>query len=149
MKIDIKQFSENLMLYGADVHQWPEDIRQAGLDALENYPDLQKLSADQEHFEKVLKKRKYEEPDSSLEQRIISSALDQKKEADYGQGSFLQELLSELLLPKPALIAVSVLMIFILAIGFAIGFSSSSGPAADWQKQANLREFLYYEGEIL
>ncbi|MEN8264810.1 MAG: hypothetical protein ABFR82_15260 [Nitrospirota bacterium] len=46
MKMDIKQFSENLMLYGADVHQWPEDIRQAGLDALEKFPDLQKLSAD-------------------------------------------------------------------------------------------------------
>lgn len=149
MTMDVKQFKENLLIYGADVHQWPEEIRQAGLEALESSPELQTLIAEEEHFERVLKTRKYEEPSSNLEQRIISSSLLRKQKTPFSIGAFIPALLDEFRLPRPALAAISVVMVVVLIIGFAIGFSNPAGSVMTEQEQTNLQEFLYYEGDIL
>ncbi len=149
MTMDSKKFKENMLVHGADVNQWPEEIRQAGLEALESSPELQALSADQEHFERILKTRKYEEPGVDLAQRIITASLHQKKKSFFSLGSLLSGVLGELRLPKPALTAVYVLMIFVLMIGFGIGFSDPMGSALAEQEQINLQEFLYDEGEVL
>lgn len=143
-----KQFKENLLVYGSDVHKWPQDIKQTGLKALQTSAELRVLLADEEHFEQVLKTRKYEEPSSDLAGRIIS-ASQAKKRVRRGLGRFFSELLWEFSLPKPAMTAVYVSLIFALIIGFAIGFLDVTGSVSTEQYQTNLQEFLYYEGEVL
>jgi len=141
--MDTKQFKENLLLYGADVHRWPEEIRNAGLEALENSSELRFLVNEEARLERILKNRRYEEPSPHLEDRIISAALRLKKSPTLSLGTFLSELLAEFKLPKPAWVAISILM-----IGFAIGFLDPMDSTPGEQEQINLQAFLYYEEEI-
>lgn len=150
MRMDPRQFKGNLLLYGADLDQWPEEIKQAGRESLENSWKLQELLAEHKQFESVLKTRKYEEPSGNLVQRIVSLSLHQEERSPPGVGLFLSRLFAdEFRLPKPALILISVLMIVTLGIGFFIGFSHSTRSTLTDQRQANLQEFLHYEGDVL
>jgi hypothetical protein len=149
MTMNTRQFKENVVVYGADVHSWPENVREAGLKALDNSPMLQALLTDEERFERLLKTRKYEKPDSDLAERIILASLQQKRRAQHTFREFFAELFGELGLPRPAFAAVSVSLIFALIIGFAIGFSNPFGYVSTEQYETSLGEFLYYEGEVL
>jgi|LGOV01.1.fsa_nt_gb hypothetical protein len=149
MTMNLKQFKENLLVYGADVHTWPQDIRQTGLKALENSAELRALLADEERFELVLKTRKYEEPSSDLAERIISASQLKTKKVRRSLGGFFSELPWEFSLSKRAVTAVSVSLVLVLIIGFAIGFSNPMGSVSTEQYQTNLQELLYYEGEVL
>jgi len=149
MTITLKQFKENLLVYGANVREWPEDIRQAGLKALEISSELRALLAEEERFERVLTTRWYEEPSRDLAERIVSVSLSKKKRVRRGLGGFFSELVWEFSLPKPALTAVSVLLILVLILGFAIGFSNPIGSVPTEGTQTDLQGFLYYEGEVL
>jgi hypothetical protein len=148
--MDPKEFKENILLYGPDLNQWPGEIRQAGLETLRFSSELQALLADQEKFEKVLKTRKYEEPSENLVQRIVSLSLSQDKKSPSALGSYLSRLFGdEFYFPKPALVLVSTLMMTVLVVGIVIGFSLSTGSMPTDQKQANLQDFLHYEGNGL
>ena len=150
MTMDHKQFKDNILLYGVDLYQWPEEIRQEGVELLQKSSELQALLAEEEQFERVLKTRKYEEPSDNLAQRIVSLSLNQDKKSPFSLGWFLSRLFTdELYLPKPALIVVSILMIVVLGVGFFIGFSNPSEQVLTDQRQANLQEFLHYEGDVL
>jgi len=149
MTMNMKQFKENLLVYGANIHGWPEDIRQAGLKAMETSSQLRTLLAEEERLERVLNMRKYEEPSSNLAERIISAALSKRKRVRRGLSGFFSELVWEFSLPKPALTAFSVSLILLLILGFAIGFSNPIGSVSTEGTQTDLQEFLYYEGEAL
>ena len=144
-----KQFKENLLVYGSDVHKWPQDIKQTGLKALQASAELRVLLANEEHFEQVLKTRKYEEPSSDLAERIISASQPKTKKVRRGRSGFFSELLWEFSLPKSAVTALSVSLVLLLIIGFAIGFSNPTGSVSTEQYQTDLQELLYYEGEAL
>jgi hypothetical protein len=150
MKTDPKQFQENVLLYGAHLDQWPEEIRQAGLESLQNSSELRALLAEQKKFERFLRTRKYEEPSGDLAQRIVSLSYPQDKKSPSGLGLFLSRLFTdEFHVPKPALIAVSILLIATLVIGFVIGFANPPGSVLTDQVQTNLQDFLHYEGNGL
>ncbi len=150
MTMDPKEFKENILLHGIDLYQWPDEIRQAGVESLRESSELQALLAEQEQFERVLKTRKYEDPNSNLVQRIISRSLHQEERSPSDIGLFLSGLLAdEFRLPKPALILISILMIVTLGIGFIVGFSNSTTSILTDQRQANLQEFLHYEEDVL
>jgi hypothetical protein len=149
MTITLKQFKENLLVYGAHVHEWPEDIRQAGLKALEISSELRALLAEEERFERVLTTRWYEEPSRDLAERIVSASQPKKKKVWPSLVGFFSDLVWEFSLPKPVLTAVSVSLILVLILGFVIGFSNSTGAVSTEQSQPDLQEFLYYEGEVL
>jgi len=145
--MEMKQFKENLLLYGANIHHWPEEIGQAGLEALESSSEMQELLVEHEHFEKVIKTRRYEEPSVNLAQRIISASLQQKAPLSFG--SFISELLNEFRFPKPALSVLSIVMILVLIIGFTIGFSNPSESVLTAQEETSLQVFLYDEGDVI
>ncbi len=149
MNITLKQFKENLLVYGANVHEWPEDIRQAGLKALETSSEFRALLAEEERFERVLTTRRYEEPSRDLAERIVSASQPKKKKVWPSVVGFFSELVWEFSLPKPALTAFSVSLIFVLILGFAIGFANLIGSVSTEGTQTDLQEFLYYEGEVL
>jgi len=146
--MDVKQFKENLLLYGADMHQWPEELKKAGLKVLERSPEIQVLLKEHEHFERLLKARRYEEPANNLAERIISASRQQK--APFSPGSFISALLNEFHLPNPALAALSAVIILVLVIGFVIGFSNPLGSSVSTaQEETSLQAFLYDEGDII
>jgi hypothetical protein len=149
MTINFEQFKGKLLLYGADVRNWPKDIKSSGLKALDSSPKLQKLVEDEECFEAVLKTRKYEEPSIDLAGRIVAAALPRKKKAQRNPGVFFSEVLREFSLSRRALTAVFVSLIFTLIIGFTIGFSNLSGYASAEQYETNFEDFLNYEGDVL
>lgn len=141
-----EQFKENLFLYGTNIHQWPEMIRQSGVEALERAPELRALVEEYEHFEKVLALRRYEEPSAHLAQRIISAASPKKQKTPL---LFIAALLNEFRLPKPVFAALSLLMIFVLIVGFILGFSGPSDSVLTAQEETTLQTFLYDEGEVI
>jgi len=149
MTMNLEQFKEKLLVYGADVRRWPENIRSSGLKALDRSPELQKLVENEKHFEAVLKTRKYEEPSRDLAGRIIAAALPRKKKAQRKVGVFFSEVLREFSLSRRAFAAVSVSLIFTLIIGFTIGFSNPSGYASAEQYETKLEDFLKSEGDVL
>lgn len=149
MTVNLKQFKEDLLMYGANVHEWPEDIRYSGLKALETSSELRKLLAEEQRLERVLKTRKYEEPSSNLAERIISASLSKRKKVRRGLGGFFLDLVWEFSLPKPALTALSVSLVLVLILGFAIGFINPIGSVSTEGSQTDLQEYLYYEGEVL
>lgn len=149
MTMNFEQFKEKLLMHGADVHNWPKDIRSSGMKVLDNSPELQKLVEDEERFEGVLKTRKYEEPSRDLAGRIVAAALPRKKKAQRNLGVFFSEVLREFSLSRRALTAVSVSLIFTLIVGFTIGFSNPSGYVSAEQYETNLEDFLNYEGDAL
>jgi hypothetical protein len=138
MSMDEKQFKKYLLVYGADVHQWPKEVRGAALEALADSSELRTLQADQAGFEGVLKSRTYQEPRGTLAQRIISASRQDRN------GAFFSELLAGFSLRRWALIAIAVLI-----IGFIIGLVNPIGSLVAEETQTNLQEFLYYEGEAL
>ena len=145
--MDIIQFKENLFLYGANLHQWPEDVKKAGVEALERSSEIQVLLKEHEHFERLLETRRYEEPANNLAQRIISAS---RQKAPSGLGSFMSALLNEFHFPKPAFAMLSAVMILILVIGFVIGFSNPSGSSVSTaQEETSLQAFLYDEGDTI
>lgn len=147
--MDIKQFKENLLLYGTNVHQWPKHVRNAGLEALKQSSDVQELLAEHEAFEKVLRTRKYEEPSTNLAQRIISASLRVEKKVPFSLDVFLSEIFAGFRLSKPSFVVLSILLISVLLIGFSIGFLNPGGSTLAEQEQPDLQEFLYYTGDIL
>ena len=149
MTINFEQFKGKLLLYGADVRNWPKDIKSSGLKALDSSPELQKLMEDEKRFEGVLKTRKYEEPSRDLAGRIVAAALPRKQKVQRNLGVFFSEVLSEFSLSRRAFAAVSVSLIFTLIIGFTIGYSNPSGYASAEQYETHLEDFLNYEGDVL
>jgi len=148
--MDTKQFKENILLYGADINQWPEKIKRSGLEALESSSELQALREDHDNFERILQTRRYEEPTDNFAQRIISASLQQTQKAPFSLGFFIADLVNEFRMPRPALTAFSLMMILVLTIGFAIGFSNPTGSlVSNNTEETSLQEFLYDEGDII
>jgi len=149
MTMDAKEFKEKILLYGADLDEWPEELRQAGVESLRNYSDLQALLVEQEKFETVLKARKYEEPSADLVQRIVSLSWHQDKKSPFGLSLFLARLFSyEFDFPKTALLVGCTVMIAALVTGFVIGFSYSPGSMLTNETQVNLQDFLHSKGDV-
>ncbi len=114
MPMTEKQFSEYLMLYGADMENWPDDIQAEAIGAMSE-PNIRALAIEQRYFEEVLRAHDVSEPNPWLADRIINAAG--HKATRVSMSAWLQELLA-FLLPQPAFAFATV-----LALGMAIGFS--------------------------
>ena len=149
MTMDLEQFKKNLLLHGTDVHDWPEEIKQAGLKALESSSEFQAVLEKEVRFERVLEGRIYEEPDKDFAERIVLAARPKKTSLWTHFSGFFSELIWEFDFPKPALSALSVSLVIVLLVGFTIGFTNTNGSISTETTQADIQEFLYYEGEVL
>jgi len=143
MTMDIAQFEEHLLVHGADVHRWPDDIRRPGLEALERSEECRSLRDDYLHYEMVLKDRRYEGPSVDLADRIISAASRRKQSTVLSLGEILTKCFVEFRLPQPVVTAAAVLM-----IGFVIGFMLPERLDLDASGQTDLQEFLYAAVEV-
>ena len=147
MSRERKQFEENLFLYGADLHQWPEDIRAMALQALEEFPDLQTLVDEHRRFEDILMDRPYEEPTGDLEERIVRSSLPRTEALSVSFTEIIVETLGWLGLGQPRAAVIALLLIFI--VGVIFGVAAPINSSANQEMQLTLRDHLSYYGEVL
>ena len=144
MTMDSKEFKHNVLIHGADIHQWPKEIREKGLKALASSAELKKMLAEHEEFEHLLRNRNYEEPSGTLTQRIISASLRKHGSAPLRLNDAFSDLFAGFSMRRWAVTAISVLI-----IGFILGFTNPFGSSLADETQTGLQTFLYYEGEIL
>jgi hypothetical protein len=147
--MNLEKFKENLLVYGTDIHEWPEEIRRAGLKAIETSSQFRMLLEEEVRFEKVLKARTYEGPNHDLTERIILASKSKNKKVRPRLVELLSELVWEFGLSKPVMSALYVSLVLVLLLGFAIGFTNINGSVSIDGTQTDLQEFLYYEGEVL
>lgn len=149
MSMNEYEFRENLHIHGTDLNRWPEEIRQAGLDALNRSTAFMDLIAEQEELERVLKARNYEGPSADLADRIIRTSLQREQKALHGLSGLLSELLGVFEVPKRAVVSVSAVVVVLLIVGFVIGFSDPLGSSSTEQASTGLQDILYSEGALL
>ena len=148
--MDSKQFEEYLLLYGANINEWPETVRQSGWEALESSSELQALQKDHADFEKLLKARRYEEPAGNFAQRIISVSSQQKQTDPFSLRSLIAGLIDEFHIPRPALAVISLVVLLALTIGFTIGFTNTNGSSVlNNTEETQLQAFLFDEGDVI
>ena len=148
--MDRKQFEEYLLLYGANMNEWPEKVRQSGLEAVERSSELRALQKDHVNFERLLKARKYEEPTKDFSQRIISVSSLQKQKKPFSIKSLIAGLIDEFHMPRPALAVISFAMLLALTIGFTIGFTNPNGSSVlNNTEETQLQVFLFDEGDVI
>lgn|SRR5574341_106705 len=114
MAMDADKFREGLLLYGADLEQWPEGAREAGLEALDRSPACRALREDHVQFEALLRSKEPEAPRTDLEARIIAAARRRERAAYPGLAEFLSSCFADLRLPAPVLTAAAVLIVGII-----------------------------------
>lgn len=142
-------FRKNLIIHGANLHRWPEELQQAGLDALHRSRALQKLVVEQADFDRALEARGYEEPSKDLADRIIKASRETVQKTSFSISAVLSELFGFFIMPKRMTAFVSVIMIMLLLIGFAIGFSGPLAPSDTEQASTGLQDIFYSEGVVL
>ena len=122
MAMTEKKFQEWLALYGAEVESWPEDARAAGERALRD-ARFAALREDCRRLESLLA-HAVVPASPALADRIIRAAY--RTGAPLPRRAWLRELLSDLLLPKPAFALPAAIL-----CGIVIGFSLSPQGTAD------------------
>jgi hypothetical protein len=142
--MDAERFRECLLFYGADVQRWPEAVRQAGLEALEQSVACRALNEDHVQFEAILRTRELEAPSPGLEARIIAAARRRERTAFPGLAEFLRSCFSDLRIPAPALTGAAVLI-----VGVVIGLWMPTEPVPPESESSEVQAFLNPPAEAL
>ncbi len=136
-----QQFSEYLALYGADLGQWPSELRAEAMQAMAVSDELKVLQQEEESFEQTLRMETVPEPSQDLAARIIARA----KPRDSGsKRSTIADFLGSLLMPKRIAVIAT---IFIL--GVALGWYNPSQQQESQQETGQLGDIYYYEESSL
>jgi hypothetical protein len=144
MAMDADTFRECLLLYGADLAQWPEEERQAGLEALDRSLAYRALQEDQVQFEALLRSKEPQAPRADLEARIIAAARRRERAGYPGFAEFLSSCFADLRLPAPALTAAAVLI-----VGIMIGLWLPAAPVQTESESVEAQVFLDSATEAL
>ena len=116
--MEINAFKEALMLYGADINVWPEELAKEAAALLKDGDGqgkaISELIEAEAGFEALLANRTFEEPGEYLAQRIITHAEDSVPSRSSGlwAGLFV-----DILTPKA-----SFALVLVLVIGFMVGY---------------------------
>jgi hypothetical protein len=144
MTMDAERFRECLLIHGAELHHWPEDIRQAGLEAVERSLECRSLQEEYRQFESTLRSRAVEDPSPDLAVRIVSAARRRERRASPSIMEFLAGCFQDLRLPAPVLTAAAVLI-----IGVVIGLLLPTEPVLADSESAEVQTFLDSATETL
>ena len=127
--MDRKEFKEALMLYGADLSAWPDELSKEGAALLgagnEAANELSALVEEEGKFETLLTRRSFKEPGDYLATRIIACAEEsatEEVEPDEAKG-LLGGFFSEFFAPRAA-----IALALTLIIGFMAGYMAPEVP---------------------
>ncbi|MFZ5875573.1 MAG: hypothetical protein ACOYXU_04095 [Nitrospirota bacterium] len=144
MTMDAERFRECLLIHGVEIQQWPEDIRQAGLEAMARSLECRALQEECRQFEAILRMRAFEEPSPDLALRIVSAARRTEQRTPARITEFLAVCFQDLRLPAPVVTAAVVLI-----IGVVIGLLLPAESVLADSESAEVQTFLDSATEAL
>ncbi len=144
MAMNAEQFRECVLIYGADLARWPEEIRREGREAVDRSLACRALQEDHAQFEVLLRSRAHQEPKADLETRIIAAARRRERAAYPGPTEFLSSCFADLRLPAPVLTAAAVLI-----VGIMIGLWLPTEPVQAESESVDAQVFLDSATEAL
>jgi hypothetical protein len=124
--MDKREFKEFLMLYGADISQWPDGLNDEARALLKGggvvEVELRALVEEEASFETLLGERSFEEPSDYLAGRIIAHT---QESAPVQERGLLGWIFAEFFTPRAA-----IALALTLVIGFVAGYMTPklSGP---------------------
>lgn len=139
-------FEQWLMLYGASVDHWPDDLSARGRALMTADPSLAALVAETEAFEARLRLPETPMASSQLSARIIDAGRRTPQQSRPSLWRLIESLIAETL-PKPSYALASVLL-----LGMFLGYVTATAPApsADQLQEINLvRDVIDGEGSLL
>ena len=136
MAMDADRFRECLLLYGADLEEWPAGARAEGLQAVDDSPACRALREEHVQFEALLRSSELEAPRPGLEGRIIAAARRRERAGSPGVPEFLSSCFRDLRIPAPVLMAAAVLI-----VGIVIGLWMPSEPVLAEAESAEVQLF--------
>jgi hypothetical protein len=146
--MEIKEFKEALMLYGADLGSWPKELKEEARGLLDaggtELEEINELIAEEKALESLLSERTFEEPNEFLATRIIARAEEtgSREESRGILGGFFYDFFT----PKAA-----IALALTLVIGFMVGYmgpkSTYDSFAADELTEESFVDLLM-EGDI-
>lgn len=144
MTMDAERFREYLLIYGAGVHRWPEEVRLAGVEAVERSSECRSLQEEHARFEATLSSRAYEEPSPDLARRIVSAARRRERNASTGIIEFLVSCFRDLRVPAPVLTTAAVLI-----LGVVLGLLLPTESVLADPESSDVQSFLDSATEAL
>jgi hypothetical protein len=142
--MDAEQFHECILIHGADVRRWPEEIRQAGVDALARSIECGSLQEEYVRFEAVLASRAYDAPRPDFARRIIAAAWPRERKGFRGLTELLVSCFRDLRVPAPVVTVTAVLI-----VGFVVGTLLPVESTLAESDMAEAQTFLDAETEAL
>lgn len=142
--MDVERFREYVLLYGADLQRWPQEIRRAGIEALEQSAACRAMQEDHVQFETLLRTRTHAAPSPGLESRIIAAALRRERMEFPGLTTLLRSCFSDLRIPAPVLMTAAALF-----LGVGIGLWLPVDSAEVELESAEVQAFLDSPPEAL
>lgn len=139
----IRQFEENVLVYGADLAQWPEQLR-AQAERVCAEPAYAAALAEAEAFEQRLRAERVEAPSPMLAQRITAAARRIPQEQPFDLMRWLWGLFAEIRLPQPAYA-----MALVLMLGLGLGLSNATTNGDDAADSYSASYFFDEDGAIL
>jgi hypothetical protein len=144
MAMDDKQFREAVLIYGADVRRWPDDLRHAGLDALASSLDCRSFRDEHARFETVLASRALEAPRADFARRIIAAARPRERKGFRGLVELVASYFADLRVPAPVVTVTAVLV-----VGFVVGLLLPAESTLAESDVAEAQMFFDAETEAL
>ncbi|HET8760593.1 MAG TPA: hypothetical protein VFN94_05975 [Nitrospiria bacterium] len=126
--MNAEQFREALLIHGADVHRWPDEIRGRGVEALTRSIECRSLHEEYARFEAALASRASEAPSADFAGRIISAARPRQRRGFRGLTELLASCFADLRLPAPVLTVAAVLIVG-LVVGLLLPAESPRGDS--------------------
>lgn len=134
-----QQFVTYLAVYGAELQQWPQPLRDEAASALRESEELQQLLAAEARFEQVLRARPEAEAPADLAARIIAQASPRT-----GNGRSWQDLAAALWAPKKLAAAAAVFVVGLM-IGWYQPLTGQQARQTASSTNLQLTNFLNYE----
>jgi hypothetical protein len=144
MAMDAEHFREAVLIHGADVHRWPEEIRQEGVDALTRSVECRSLQEEYVRFEAALASRAYEAPRQDFGLRIIAAARPRERRGFRGLAELLASCFRDLRVPAPVITVTAVLV-----VGVVVGFLLPAESTLAESELVEAQTFLEPESEAL
>jgi hypothetical protein len=144
MAMDAEQFREHVLIHGADVNRWPDEVRQGGVEALARSSECRALQEEYAQFEATLGSRAYEEPSPDFSRRIIAAARPRERRGFSGLAELLGSCFADLRLPAPVLTVAAVLI-----VGFVVGLLLPIEATKADTESADAQTFLDSATEVL
>lgn len=141
--MDAERFRECLLIHGAEVSQWPDDVRPAGLEAVARSLECRSLQEECRQFESILQSRGFEDPSPDLAVRIVAAARRERRGSPRVM-EFLAACFLDLRVPVPVVTAAAVLI-----IGVMIGLLLPSEPVLADSESGEVQTFLDSATEAL